>query len=110
MQGGVNEASAIAYGYLKDGGDPAALIATLGRALLREDCGFHWYQVVEAGVRQYEAWPAGSEEGILHLTALARFLAAHTPTRREMSRVVDIAARLRRGEELYEDSSTSSAA
>ena len=110
LQGGVNEASAIAYGYLKGGGDPAALIATLGRALLREDCGFHWYQVVEAGVRQYEAWPTGSEEGILHLTALARFLAAHTPTRREMSRVVDIAARLRRGEELYEESSTSSAA
>jgi nitrite reductase/ring-hydroxylating ferredoxin subunit len=110
IQGGVNEAGAIAYGYLKDGGDPAALIAALGRALLREDCGFHWYQVVEAGVRQYEAWPVGSEEGILHLTALARFLAAHTPTRREMSRVVDIAARLRRGEELYEDSSTSSAA
>ena len=89
---------------------PRALIATLGRALLREDCGFHWYQVIEAGVRQYDAWPAGSEEGSLAPHALARFLAAHTPTRREMSRVVDIAARLRRGEELYEDSSTSSAA
>ena len=37
------------------------------------------------------------------LVGLARFLAAHTPTRRELSRVVDIAARLRRGEELYED-------
>ncbi len=110
VQGGVNEAGAIAYGYLKAGGDPAALIATLGHALLREDCGFHWYQVMEASVRQYEAWARGSEEGILVLTALARFLAAHTPTRREMSRVVDIAARLRRGEELYEESDTSSAA
>jgi nitrite reductase/ring-hydroxylating ferredoxin subunit len=110
VQGGVNEAGAIAYGYLQAGGDPAALIATLGHALLREDCGFHWYQVMEASVRQYEAWPRGSEEGVLVLTALARFLAAHTPTRREMSRVVDIAARLRRGEELYEESDTSSAA
>jgi nitrite reductase/ring-hydroxylating ferredoxin subunit len=110
VQGGVNEAGAIAYGYLKDGGDASALVATLGHALLREDCGFHWYQVVEAGVRQYEAWPAGSEEGMLVLAGVARFLAAHTPTRRETSRVVDIAARLRRGEELYEDTTTSSAA
>jgi hypothetical protein len=31
-----------------------------------------------------------------------RFLAAHTPTRRELSRVVDIATRLRRGEDLFE--------
>ena len=66
--------------------------------------------MTEAGVRQFAAWPEGSEEGRLVLTGIARFLAAHTPTRREMSRVVDIAARLRRGEELYEDSSTSSAA
>jgi nitrite reductase/ring-hydroxylating ferredoxin subunit len=112
VQGGVNEAGAIVYGYLKGGGEPSSLIAALAHALLREDCGFHWYQVVEAGVRQYEAWPRGSEEGVLVLTALARFLAAHTPTRREMSRVVDIAARLRRGEALYEDedSTTSSAA
>ena len=110
VQGGVNEAGAIAYGYLADGGDPARLVATLAGALLREDCGFHWYQVTEAGVRQFDAWPEGSEEGRLVLAGIARFLAAHTPTRREMSRVVDIAARLRRGEELYEDSSTSSAA
>ncbi|HEY7105345.1 MAG TPA: Rieske (2Fe-2S) protein [Acidimicrobiia bacterium] len=110
VQGGVNEAGAIANGYLVDGGDPAALIATLGHALLREDCGFHWYQVTEAAVRQHHAWPAGSEPGRLVLVGLARFLAAHTPTRRETSRVVDIAARLRRGEELYEDNSTSSAA
>lgn len=66
--------------------------------------------MTEAAVRQHDAWPAGSEEGWIVLVALARFLAAHTPTRRELSRVVDIAARLRRGEELYEDSSTSSAA
>jgi nitrite reductase/ring-hydroxylating ferredoxin subunit len=110
VQGGVNEAGAIAYGYLVDGGDPAALIAKLGHALLREDCGFHWYQVTEAAVRQYHAWPEGSEPGRLVLVGLARFLAAHTPTRRETSRVVDIAARLRRGEELYEDTSTSSVA
>ena len=37
------------------------------------------------------------------LTAVARFLAAHTPTRRELPTVVRIATRLRRGEALYED-------
>ena len=31
-------------------------------------------------------WPAGSEEGALILAGVARFLAAHTPTRRELSR------------------------
>ena len=76
-------------------------MAALGHALLVEDAGFHWYQMYEAAVRQHQAWPAGSEEGRLVLVAFARFLAAHTPTRRELSRVVDIARRLRRGEELY---------
>ena len=58
----------------------------------------------EAGVASSTPGPIGSEEGVLILAGLARFLAAHTPTRRELSRVVDIAARLRRGEELYEES------
>ena len=39
--------------------------------------------------------------GQIYLAGLARFLAAHTPTRRELSRVVDIATRLRRGEDLF---------
>ena len=91
-------------GYLRGGGDPARLIATLGHALLREDAEFHWYQVFEAGVRQFHAWPRAPRRASSSSPALARFLAAHTPTRRELSRVVDIAARLRRGEELYEES------
>ncbi len=103
-QGHVDRAGAVAAGFLRGGGDPAALVATLGHALLREDAEFHWYQVVEAGVRQSEAWPAGSEERVIILSAIARFLAAHTPTRRELSRVVDTADRLRRGEALYEES------
>jgi len=103
IQGAVDRAGGIAAGYLRGGGDPARLIATLGHALLREDAEFHWYQVFEAGVAEFYSWPLGSEEGVLILAGLARFLAAHTPTRRELSRVVDIAARLRRGEELYEE-------
>ena len=39
----------------------------------------------------------------LILVGAARFLAAHTPTRRELAQVVRIATRLRRGEALYEE-------
>jgi hypothetical protein len=103
IQGGVDRAGGIAAGFLRGGGDAGALIAALGRALLREDAEFHWYQVFEAAVSEFYSWPVGSEEGVLILTGLARFLAAHTPTRRELSRVVDIATRLRRGEDLFEE-------
>ncbi|HEX7275886.1 MAG TPA: Rieske (2Fe-2S) protein [Acidimicrobiales bacterium] len=102
-QGGVDRAGAIAYGYLRGGGDPSALVATLGHALLSEDAGFHWFQIVEAAVRQFHAWPPGSAEGAMILVAAARFLAAHTPTRRELPHVVRIAGRLRRGEDLFEE-------
>jgi nitrite reductase/ring-hydroxylating ferredoxin subunit len=102
-QGMVDEAANEAYGFLQAGGSRAELIAALGRALLVEDAEFHWFQTVEAGVRQATAWPEGSEEAALILVGIARFLAAHTPTRRELPTVVRIAARLRRGEALYED-------
>ena len=61
-------------------------------------------QIVEAAVRQYAAWPQGSEEGALVLAGAARFLAAHTPTRRELPHVVRTAVRLRRGDDLFEES------
>ena len=82
-------------------------MAALGHGLLAEDAEFHWYQVLEAGVRQSQQWPEGSEESALVLTAIARFVAAHTPTRRELPTVVKIATRLRRGEALYEDETVS---
>jgi hypothetical protein len=104
QEGRVDEAGAIVHGYLRGGGDPGAAIAAIGRALLTEDAEFHWFQTFEAAVRQFHAWPAGSEERALILTGTARFLAAHTPTRRELSQVVRIATRLRRGESLFEES------
>ncbi len=103
VQGMVDEAGNEAYGFLRSGGSRAALIAALGRALLAEDAEFHWFQTVEAGVRQASTWPEGSEESALVLVGVARFLAAHTPTRRELPTVVRIASRLRRGEALYEE-------
>ena len=101
VQGAVDEAGSAAYGFLRGGGRREDLIAALGHALVQEDAGFHWFQVVEAGSRQAMAWPEGSEESALILAGVARFLAAHTPTRRELATVVRTAARLRRGEALY---------
>jgi len=104
QEGRVDDAGTIIYRYLHAGGDSSRAIATLGRALLTEDAEFHWFQTYEASVRQFHAWPAGSEERALILAGTARFLAAHTPTRRELSQVVRIATRLGRGESLFEES------
>jgi nitrite reductase/ring-hydroxylating ferredoxin subunit len=103
-EGGVDEAGAIVHRHLTSGGDPSLAIAALGHALLTEDAEFHWFQTYEAGVRQFLAWPSGSDEGALVLAGTARFLAAHTPTRRELSQVVRIATRLGRGEALFVES------
>jgi hypothetical protein len=70
-----------------------ALIATLARALLREDAGFHAYQVLDAGVRQFGEW-GSSDEGRHILIAVARYLAAHSPTERAELQTADIARRL----------------
>jgi nitrite reductase/ring-hydroxylating ferredoxin subunit len=102
-EGMVDEAGAIVYGWLRSGGSQAEVIAALGSALLAEDADFHWYQTYEAAVRQAQAWPADSEPAALILCGAARFLAAHTPTRRELAQVVRIATRLRRGDALYEE-------
>jgi nitrite reductase/ring-hydroxylating ferredoxin subunit len=103
VQGDVDRAGSIAYGFLAGGGDRRRLIAALGHAVVQEDAGFHWFQVFEAGVRQSTAWPEGSQESALILTGVARFVAAHTPTRRELPTVVRTATRLRRGENVFEE-------
>lgn len=103
QEGRVDEAGAVVYAWVRSGRDQGAAIAALGSALLAEDADFHWYQTYEAAVRQAGAWPPGSEQAALILAGAARFLAAHTPTRRELAQVFRIATRLRRGEALYEE-------
>ena len=106
MQGGVDDAGNEAYGFLRAGGSRAELIAALGHALLVEDA-----EVPLVPDRRGRRPPGrrsgrrASEESALVLAGVARFLAAHTPTRRELPTVVRIATRLRRGEALYEDDS-----
>ena len=105
-QGGVDEAGAITYRYLTLRHDPAALIATLGHAVLCEDPGFHDFQMLEEGVRlaQDLAEAGHTEASYQTLVAIARWQAAHAPTRRATTQTYTIARRLHRGEAVYADS------
>jgi hypothetical protein len=80
------------------------LIATLALAVLHEDAGFHAYQMLEAGVRQFAVW-GEADEGRHILIAVARFLAAHSPTERAMLQTADIARRPMRRGELHQEAS-----
>ena len=88
------------------GHPPEALLATMAHAVLREDAGFHSYQMLEAGIRQFTAWGNG-DEGRHILVAVARYLAAHSPTERATLQTADIARRLMRGGELHEEATAS---
>ncbi|MGF6970292.1 nitrite reductase/ring-hydroxylating ferredoxin subunit [Paraburkholderia sp. WC7.3g] len=87
--------------HLTLGYPPQALIATLARAVLREDAGFHAYQMLEAGVRQFTVW-GNTDEGRHILIAVVRYLAAHSPTERATLQTADIAQRLMRGGEIHQ--------
>jgi hypothetical protein len=78
--------------HLKLGHSPQALIATLAHAVLREDAGFHAYQMLEVGVRQFTEW-GDADVGRHVLIAVARYLAAHSPTERAALQTADIARR-----------------
>jgi nitrite reductase/ring-hydroxylating ferredoxin subunit len=98
----VDLAARLVARHLTLGHSVQALIATLARALLREDAGFHAYQMLEAGVRQFEEW-GNTDEGRHILIAVARYLAAHSPTERAELQTADIARRLLQGGELHQD-------
>lgn len=98
----VDLAARLVARHLTLGHPPQALIATLARGLLREDAGFHAYQMLEAGVRQFGEW-GNTDEGRHILIAVARYLAAHSPTERAALQTADIAQRLMRGGELHQE-------
>jgi len=99
-QSQVDRAAAIVARYLALGHAPRGIVAALGHALLREDAGFHAFQMFEAGVREFEAWN-GAAEGHHVLVAVARYIAAHAPTQRAQHQTADIARRLHRGGALH---------
>ncbi|MGH6737193.1 MAG: Rieske (2Fe-2S) protein [Methyloceanibacter sp.] len=100
-QGAVKTAGRFVARYLSLGHAAEPLIATLARAVLREDADFHTYQMLEAGVQQYREWdqcPAGTRI----LIAVARYVAAHSPTERAQLQTAMVARRLSRGEAIHE--------
>lgn len=98
----VNEAGRATARYMDAGLSDDALLATLGQALLREDAGFHQFQLVEAAMQQYALRP-GTPEGRVVLIAASRFLAAHTPTVRSVGQTYNTALRLHRGDNIFQD-------
>ena len=103
-QGAVKEAARLVARALALGHPGDALVATFARAMLREDAGFHTFQMLEAGVRQWREW-GDTSEGRRILVAVARWLAAHAPTPRAQLQTADVARRLARGQNVYEDES-----
>lgn len=98
----VEAAARVVARYLRLRHPAAPLFDVLTRAVVREDAGFHTFQMLEAGVRQYQEWQ-GERQGEQILIAVARFLAAHAPTPRAQLQTAEIALRLHRGDSLYED-------
>jgi nitrite reductase/ring-hydroxylating ferredoxin subunit len=97
----VDEARQLAASFLGAGGEPHRLVAALGAALVREDRNFHTIQCIEAAVSQHELL-TGTADASLPLVAAAGYLAAHA-TNRSQRQTFEIARRLHRGEQLYED-------
>jgi hypothetical protein len=101
-QGSVREAARLVARALALGHSGETLIATFGRAVLREDADFHTLQILEAAVRQWREW-GDTREGRRILVAVARWLAAHSPTQRAQLQTADVAQRLARGQNLHEE-------
>ena len=102
VQQQVEEVAQLVSSYLDGSGDPRGMMATLGQAMLREDAGFHAFQIVDAAFKQYQA-RRGTDAGRQVLIGLARYLAAHAPTPRAVGQTYHIALRLHRGEALYQE-------
>jgi nitrite reductase/ring-hydroxylating ferredoxin subunit len=96
----VDTAARLVARHLALGHPPDPIIRTLGHALLREDAGFHAYQMLEAGVRQFNEW-GSSDQGRHVLIGVVRYLAAHSPTERAALQTAEIAQRLVRDGELH---------
>jgi hypothetical protein len=101
-QGAVKTAGRLVarHAILAHPADP--LIATLARAVLREDAEFQTYQMLEAGVHQYRQW-GDSTAGRHILVAVARYVAAHSPTERAQLQTATVARRLSLGEAAHEE-------
>ena len=98
----VNQSAQKVADYRSGDGDPQALLALLGKLLLREDRDFHTIQSVEAAFRQYSLLDSDPIAQTHVLVAAIRYLAAHAPTVRSQGQTYQIASRLHHGDHLFE--------
>ncbi|MBV7332991.1 Rieske 2Fe-2S domain-containing protein [Chloroflexi bacterium TSY] len=98
----VNQSARLVADYLYDEGEPEALLALLGKLLLREDRDFHTIQCVEAAIQMYKTLE-GMPEATNVLVSAIRYLAAHSPTVRAQGQTYQIAYRLHIGDNLFEE-------
>jgi nitrite reductase/ring-hydroxylating ferredoxin subunit len=98
----VEEAAAIVYYYLEQGYPLAELKAALGKALLREDASFHTFQMLDAGMRQYDVLGSDHPDARLALVAATRYMVAQR-LRRNVLFSTQNALKLQRGEALNEE-------
>jgi nitrite reductase/ring-hydroxylating ferredoxin subunit len=107
----VNQAGQLAVDYFFNNGKLDRLLATIGKALLREERNFHSIQMIEAVFRQYSLLSTASDNNedssvsraCILLVASARYLAAHSPTMRSQGHTYQIANQLYHGEHLFEE-------
>jgi hypothetical protein len=107
----VNQAGELVTDYLSDYRKPDRLLATIGKALLREDRNFHSVQMVEAVFKQYSLISVRPDDennsdnttAVHLLVAAARYLAAHSPTMRSQEHTYQTANQLYHGEQLFEE-------
>ena len=89
-------------GYLDSGAPAGPLLAVLGQAMVREDAGFHQFQMGKVALRQYQL-REGTPQGRMVLIGGVRFLATHAPTVRSAGQTYRTALRLERGDQIFQD-------
>ncbi len=98
----VEQAARLVTDYIAASPRPDGLLSALAHAMLREDSTFHHFQIVDAAVKQYEE-RRGTDAARHVLVGAARFLAAHYPTPRAVNQTFNIAVRLQRGDEIFQE-------
>ncbi len=98
----VEQAARIVTDYTTSSPRPDDLLPILAHAMLREDSTFHHFQIVDAALKQYEE-RRGTDQARHVLVGAARFLAAHYPTPRAVNQTYNIAVRLQRGDEIFNE-------
>ncbi len=83
----VDLAARLVARHIKLGHSPQALIVTLAHAVLREDAGFHAYQMLEASVRQLTEWDDTDARRHILIGSSAILRPIHRPNVRRCKRL-----------------------